>query len=81
MSGSRRNGARLQLLLLQGLVMSQRCGRDPARVVSILLLVVLLLAVGHELCKGVNGDWEYNSGVVLSRNTVQGLQISQLKET
>ena len=40
-----------------------------------------LLVIGHELSQSVNGDWEYYSGVVLSRNTVQCLQISQLKDT
>ena len=68
------------LLLLQCLVMSQRCCWYPARVVGILLLV-LLLVVRHELSQSVNGDWEYYSRVVLSRNTVQCLQISQLKKT
>ena len=78
MSGSRRN-ARIQLLLLKSLVMSQCCCWYPARVVGILWRV-LLLVVGHELSQSVNGDWEYYSGVVLSRNTVQCLQISQLKD-
>ena len=39
-----------------------------------------LLLVVHEVGHDVNGDWEYDGAVVLGRDTVQSLEISQLKQ-
>ena len=39
-----------------------------------------LLLVVHEVGHDVYRDWEYDGAVVLGRNTVQSLEISQLKQ-
>ena len=44
-----------------------------------LLLLLLLSIYLHEIGQDVDGHGEDDSAVVLSRNAVQGLEISQLK--
>ena len=39
-----------------------------------------LVAHVHEVGHDVYGDWEYDGAVVLSGDTVQSLEISQLKQ-
>ena len=43
-------------------------------------IVAVVVVHGHEAVDNVNRDWEDDGGVVFSRDTVQCLKISQLKE-
>ena len=44
------------------------------------IVVVVVVVDGHEAVDNVNGDRKDDGGVILSRNTVQSLQISQLQK-